>query len=152
MNSNRINLKGLNRVELESWVRSWGEPKYRAKQLMSWIYQKGISDFESMTNLPKSFRQTLSSQASISQTEIATSSVSTDDKSIKFLFKLSDGKQVESVLMFDRKRVTACLSSQFGCAMGCQFCATGKMGFIRNLTSAEILDQFMGIQKELGRE
>ena len=152
MNTNRINLKGLNRIELESWVRFWGEPKYRAKQLMSWIYQKGISDFESMTNLPKSFRQTLSSQASISQTEIVTNSVSADDKSIKFLFRLSDGKQVESVLMFDQQRVTACLSSQFGCAMGCQFCATGKMGFFRNLTTAEILDQFMGIQKELGRE
>jgi len=152
LNSNRINLKGLDRIELESYVQSWGEPKYRAKQLMSWIYQKGISDFESMTNLPKSFRHTLSSQAKISRTEIVTSSISTDDKSIKYLFRLSDGKQIESVLMFDQQRITACLSSQFGCAMGCQFCATGKMGFFKNLTTAEILDQFMGIQQELGRE
>ena len=152
MNSNHINLKGLDRIELESYVQSWGEPKYRAKQLMSWIYQKGISDFESMTNLPKSFRHTLSSQATITRTEIVTSSVSTDDKSIKYLFRLSDGKQVESVLMFDQQRITACLSSQFGCAMGCQFCATGKMGFFKNLTTAEILDQFMGIEQELGRE
>lgn len=149
MNANHVNLKGLNRFELESLVQSWGEPKYRAKQLMSWIYQKGVSDFESMTNLPKPFRQTLASHASISQTEIVTSSVSADDKSIKYLFKLPDGKQVESVLMFDQQRVTVCLSSQFGCAMGCQFCATGKMGFFRNLTTAEILDQYMGIQKEL---
>ena len=119
---------------------------------MSWIYQKGVSDFESMTNLPKSFRHTLSSQSTISRTEIVTSSVSTDDKSIKYLFRLSDGKQVESVLMFDQQRITACLSSQFGCAMGCQFCATGKMGFFKNLTTAEILDQFMGIEQELGRE
>ena len=152
MNSNHINLKGLDRIELESYVQSWGEPKYRAKQLMSWIYQKGISDFESMTNLPKPFRHTLSSQAKISRTEIVTSSISTDDKSIKYLFRLSDGKQIESVLMFDQQRITACLSSQFGCAMGCQFCATGKMGFFKNLTTAEILDQFMGIQQELGRE
>ncbi|HIC19459.1 TPA: hypothetical protein EYO77_15225, partial [Candidatus Poribacteria bacterium] len=102
MNANHVNLKGLNRFELESLVQSWGEPKYRAKQLMSWIYQKGVSDFESMTNLPKPFRQTLASHASISQTEIVTSSVSADDKSIKYLFKLPDGKQVESVLMFDQ--------------------------------------------------
>ena len=145
----KINLKGLTRTELESFVVEWGEPKYRAQQVMSWLYHKRVTGVEAMTNLSKGFRSKLAAEAYISNARVIARTISDDDLATKYLFELTDGVQVESVLMSERNRVTVCVSSQVGCAMGCDFCATGKMGFFRNLTAAEILDGLIAIEREL---
>ncbi|MCZ6679811.1 MAG: 23S rRNA (adenine(2503)-C(2))-methyltransferase RlmN, partial [Candidatus Poribacteria bacterium] len=145
----RTNLKGLSPLELEDLVVQWGEPKYRARQLMSWLYQKRVTSFEAMTNLPKALRRKLANLAYISEARVLTRTTSHEDSACKYLFELTHGSQVESVLMYDGARVTVCVSSQVGCAMACDFCATAKMGFFRNLTAAEILDQVMAIEREL---
>lgn len=148
----KINLKGLTLPELEALVAKWGEPNYRAAQLASWIYGKRVSDFERMTNLPKNFRAKLLTEASVSEVRAARCTVSDADIATKYLFELANGDSVESVLMHDHERTTICISSQVGCAMACDFCATGKMGFFRNLSASEILDQFTAIEKDLSEE
>ena len=150
--TDKINLKGLTLLELEDLVTQCGEPKYRAKQLMSWLYRRRVGTFEAMTNLPSTLRQRLADLACISEPRILTRTTSNADTAIKYLFELTDGSQVESVLMYDQDRITVCVSSQVGCAMACDFCATAKMGFFRNLTAAEILDQLITIERELDDE
>jgi 23S rRNA (adenine2503-C2)-methyltransferase len=145
----KVNLKGLSLLELEDLVVRWGEPKYRAKQLMSWLYHQRAITFESMTNLPGTFRHKLQEVACISGIRVCARAVSDTDSAVKYLFELADGSRIESVLMTDRSRITVCVSSQVGCAMACDFCATGKMGFFRNLSTAEILEQLVVIQREL---
>ena len=148
----KINLKGLTLLELEELVTQWGEPKYRAKQLMSWMYRRRVETFEGMTNLPYKLRQRLMDLAYISGAQVLERTTSNADTVIKYLFELTDGSRVESVLMYDQDRITVCVSSQVGCAMACDFCATAKMGFFRNLTAAEILDQLITIERELDAE
>ena len=148
----KINLKGLALPELEEFVTEWGEPKYRAAQLVSWIYGKRVSNFEHMTNLPKNFRAKLMTEASVSEVRATRCTVSDADVATKYLFELANGDRVESVLMHDHERTTICISAQVGCAMACDFCATGKMGFFRNLSASEILDQFTAIEKELSED
>ncbi len=145
----KFNLKGLTLPELETLVSEWGEPKYRAVQLASWIYGKRVSNFEQMTNLPKSFRAKLLAEASVSEVRANRCTISDADVATKYLFELANGDRVESVLMRDQERTTICISSQVGCAMACDFCATGKMGFFRNLSASEILDQFTAIERDL---
>ena len=148
----KINLKGLTLPELEELVAEWGEPKYRAEQLASWIYGKRESNFEHMTNLPKAFRAKLMKEASISEVRATRCTVSDAEVATKYLFELANGNRVESVLMHDQERTTICISSQVGCAMACDFCATGKMGFFRNLSASEILDQFTAIERDLSED
>ena len=145
----RINLKGLSLLELEDLVEGWGEPKFRAKQLMLWMYQQRATNFQIMTNLPEQFRRKLADVACINDLRVCDRAVSDIDSAVKYLFELTDGNLIESVLMPDRNRMTICVSSQVGCAMACDFCATGKMGFFRNLSVAEIVDQVIEIQREL---
>lgn len=145
----KINLKGLTLFELEELFTQWGEPKYRAQQLMSWMYRRRVETFEAMTNLSHELRQRLANLAYINEARILTRTASNTDTAIKYLFELTDGSRVESILMYDQGRITVCLSSQVGCAMACDFCATAKMGFFRNLTVAEILDQLITIEREM---
>ena len=152
LQTDKINLKGLTLLELEELVTGWDEPKYRAKQLMSWIYSRRVETFEAMTNLPHTLRQRLVDLAYISGAHVLTRTTSNADMAVKYLFQLPDGSRVESVLMYDQDRITVCVSSQVGCAMACDFCATAKMGFFRNLTAAEILDQLITIERELDDE
>ena len=147
--TDKISLIGLTLFELEDLVKQWGEPKYRAKQLMSWIYRRRVQAFEAMTNLPHTLRLRLANLAYISGAHVLTRTTSNTDTAIKYLFELADGSRVESVLMYDQDRITVCVSSQVGCAMACDFCATAKMGLFRNLTAAEILDQLITIEHEL---
>ncbi len=131
---------------MQHFVKDIGEPKFRAQQLMDWIYKKNAVDFEEMTNLSKTLREKLNKCATINDLQNKNCSVSKIDGTMKFLFALEDHHTIESVIMFhpDRvsaKRVTACISTQVGCAMGCSFCATGKSGLVRNLTSSEIVNQ-----------
>jgi len=145
-------LSGLSLADLTGFTRDLELPDFRAKQLHSWIYGKYAGSFEEMSNLSTDLRARLSELATISPLKTACLEVSRDGTR-KYLFELPDGKLVESVLMSfeDRPSLSACLSSQVGCAVGCTFCATGYLGFTRNLTSQEIVDQIMSIQRESGK-
>ena len=137
--------------ELEKIVVDLGEPKFRAKQLFSWIYTKFASNFDEMTDISKTFRENLKNNAVLTDIKIKERQISSD-KPIKYLLEYTDGNVAECVLMrFDnRPNLTACVSSQIGCPVGCVFCATGKNGFIRNLTSREIVEQIMIMQRDTG--
>lgn len=146
-------LIGKTAEELKELVISLGEPGFRAEQLHHWLYVKSIRDFDQMTNLAKGFKAKLSEQHQPGCLTIDTKQVSTDG-TIKYLFRLPDGKVVESVLMYfeDRGTYAVCISTQVGCAVDCKFCATGKLGFMRNLSVAEIVDQYVYVQSDSGKE
>ncbi len=141
-----INLRTLSRAELEALAERLGEPRYRGRQLFKWLYGKGATSFAQMTDLPKTFREALERQACIRTLEPVRQLIARD-QTVKVLFRLPSGRHVEAVLIPDVeasgqvRRLTVCVSSQVGCAMGCAFCATGLMGFQQNLTAGEIYDQ-----------
>ncbi|HEY9786227.1 MAG TPA: 23S rRNA (adenine(2503)-C(2))-methyltransferase RlmN [Candidatus Obscuribacterales bacterium] len=145
-------LSGLNLAELTNFVSELGLPAFRARQLSTWIYGKWADGFDQMTDLSADLRSTLKEKAQVPLLKQAHLQVSSDGTR-KYLFQLPDGQYVESVLMSfeDRPTLTACLSSQVGCAVGCTFCATGYLGFKRNLAHQEIVDQVMCIQRESGK-
>jgi 23S rRNA (adenine2503-C2)-methyltransferase len=136
-----IFLYDLERPALQSLLREWGQPSYRADQLWEWLYVHLADAFEQMTNLPKSLRERLAAQATIGAPEVVDTVRSPDGRTRKDLLGLRDGELVEAVLMRYESRNTACISTQVGCAMGCPFCATGQMGFRRDLTAGEIVAQ-----------
>ena len=144
-------LSGLNLEEIENLTSKLGASKFRARQIHNWIYLKSVSEIDEMTDLSKKFRDELKSVAIVSDTKIKVKQVSSDG-TIKYLLEYPDGECVETVLMrFDnRANLTACVSSQVGCAVNCSFCATGKRGFIRNLTYKEIIEQVLTIQRDTG--
>ena len=146
-----ITLSGLRLQELEKFLEELGATKFRAKQVHNWIYSKSVSSIDEMTNLSKDFRNELKQKAQVTETKIKVKQVSSDG-TIKYLIEYPDGECVETVLMrFDnRANLTACVSSQVGCAVNCSFCATGKRGFIRNLTATEIIEQVLTIQRDTG--
>jgi 23S rRNA (adenine2503-C2)-methyltransferase len=144
------NLKNLTIQQLEDFVLSMGERKFRAKQIFKWIYQKRLRDFNDMTNMPKALRSLLAEKSSIDKLETHTALESSKGDAVKFGFALEDTDYVvESVLLIDDDRRTACVSSQLGCGLGCAFCETAKLGFVRNLTQGEILGQLTGINDYL---
>ena len=142
----KMNLKGMWVGDFEQLLGELGEKRYKARQLASWIYARGANDFSEMTELSKDLREKLSRIATINGVELVKRQVSQRDLSEKFLFELSDGEKVETVLMWEADRVTACLSTQVGCPLGCTFCATGQMGCKRNLTAGEIVDQIIALR------
>ena len=144
-------LAGMTLSELENLMAELEATKFRAKQIHNWIYTKSVSSIDEMTNLSKDFREQLNSIAKVTDTKIKTKQVSKDG-TIKYLVEYPDGECVETVLMrFDnRANLTACVSSQVGCAVNCSFCATGKSGFKRNLTYREIIEQVLTIQRDTG--
>jgi 23S rRNA (adenine2503-C2)-methyltransferase len=149
------NIKGLNLTELQAFVEELGEKKYRAQQLYSWLYAKSAQSFDEMTDISKDFRTLLSQAAFLSNLQEVTRSVSTDS-TIKYLFRLNDDLAIESVLIpstkkspGEEKRLTLCISTQVGCPLDCKFCATGTMGFTRNLTAGEIIDQVIQVQRTI---
>ena len=146
-----IILSGMKLEELESLMAEFKATKFRAKQIHNWIYTKSVSSIDEMTNLSKDFREQLKEVASVTDTKIKVKQVSKDG-TIKYLVEYPDGECVETVLMrFDnRANLTACVSSQVGCAVNCSFCATGKGGFKRNLTAKEIIEQVLTIQRDTG--
>ncbi len=141
----RIDLKNLTQEELVTFVESLGQPAFRGRQIFPWLYRPGITDFSQMTDLARSFREILNTRARISRFTDAMVQVSRDG-TVKFGFPLADGALVESVLIPEADRNTLCVSSQVGCAMGCVFCLTGTMGFRRNLTVAEIVNQVCAVR------
>ncbi len=159
----KVNLKGLTLQELEDFSLSIGEKKFRGKQLFDWLYSKEASSFTEMSSLAKSLREKLSKISTINSMKIVDVQESSDGTR-KFLFELEDGKRIESVLIppkiaFEssdadneegQKRLTLCVSTQVGCPLNCKFCATGTMGFLRNLTTGEIIDQVLQVKKITG--
>ena len=148
---NKPILSGMNIEQLTEFTDSIGESKFRAKQLHNWIYLKSAKDFDSMTDLSKKTRETLKESAILTSSKIKQKQESSDG-TLKYLIEYPDGNCVETVLMrFDnRSNLTACVSSQVGCACGCKFCATAKLGFIRNLMPVEIIEQVLTIQRDTG--
>ena len=144
-------LSGLTQAEIEQITDDLKASKFRARQIHNWIYLKSVSSIDEMTDLSVKFREELKSVAKISDVKIKVKQVSSDG-TIKYLLEYPDGECVETVLMrFDnRANLTACVSSQVGCAVNCSFCATGKRGFIRNLTYKEIIEQVLTIQRDTG--
>jgi 23S rRNA (adenine2503-C2)-methyltransferase len=143
----KTNLKGLSLVGLQDFMASHGHEKFRAKQLFKWIYGRGLNTFDEMTNLSKPLREELSHISYIGSLQLLSEQASQKDGAVKFLFGLEDGQRIESVLMFDRERVTLCISTQVGCALDCKFCATGMLGLTRQLSTGEIVDQLLSVQR-----
>lgn len=144
-------LSGLSQQEIEKITEKLNASKYRARQIHNWIYLKSVSSIDEMTDLSAKFREELKQVAVVSDVKIKVKQVSSDG-TIKYLLEYPDGECVETVLMrFDnRANLTACVSSQVGCAVNCSFCATAKRGFIRNLDYKEIIEQVLTIQRDTG--
>lgn len=148
----KLNLITIKLNELETLLSSWNQPKYRAKQILHWVHEMGITDIDLMDNLPKKLRSLLKEYTSIGSLSLEVEAISKDGTR-KRAYRLWDGQLIESVLMpYDDGRQTACISSQAGCAMGCVFCATGQMGFARQLTEDEIFEQVATFAAELKSE
>lgn len=143
----RMVLKGMALSQLESWAVSIGQPKYRGAQLFDWLYAKGAASPADMANLPKAFRAYLDEHCLLSAAQIVSQTASSQEPTVKYLLALNDGRQVETVSMLADGRHTVCLSSQVGCNGDCHFCATAAMGFVRNLTSGEMVDQLLLVQQ-----
>lgn len=165
MSSQKHNLLGLSREDLARFAEQMGERSYRGHQLFAWLYERGVTAFSSMSDLGKAFRERLEASATIQGIEHLTHQASRRDSTTKFLFALTDGRKVEAVLIPPRSafrpgeaphedeqiRQTLCVSTQVGCPLDCAFCATATMGFQRNLTTGEIVDQFLKVRHITGR-
>ena len=145
----RALLTDMRYEQLETWVAELGQASFRARQLFEWIYCGLVFDFATMTNLPAALRERLGELALVQSVQPLESLTSADGLTTKTLLQLRDGETIESVLMRYEGRQTVCASSQVGCAIGCPFCATGKGGFKRNLSSGEIVEQVLYFAHEL---
>ena len=141
----------LNKEQWLELLERLGQPKFRADQLLQWIWQKRVFDVEEMTNLSKTLREKLAEELDFAAPVLVREQKSKDGTR-KFLWQLRDGNTVESVLLKSGARLTACISTQVGCPLGCTFCATGLSGFVRSLSSGEIAGQFLAMEALLGRE
>lgn len=145
----KVNIYSVTKDEMSATLKSWNQPTFRAKQISQWLYDKGSLQFSEMNDLPSDLREKLSNYYSIGSLKVA-SELKSKDGTRKRAYELHDGQIIESVLMpYSDGRRTACISSQAGCAMGCVFCATGQMGFARQLTSTEIFEQAQLFSAEL---
>lgn len=158
MSIEKINLNSCSLEEIADLCKKINIEAFRAKQIADWVYKKGVSSIEEMTNLSLSLRERLSKETLISNLRTIAKQTSANDGTTKYLWELEDGNTIETVLMpYEKKsrsksRITVCISSQVGCAMGCAFCATGLQGFVRNLTAGEMIDQVIQINNDLQRE
>jgi 23S rRNA (adenine2503-C2)-methyltransferase len=144
-----IPLLGQSLSALKDWAVAQGQPAYRGQQLHAWIYQKGIRSLEQVTVFPRAWREAVQSYP-VGRSRIVQRTEARDG-TVKFLLGLADGQLIETVGIPTAKRLTVCVSSQVGCPMACDFCATGKMGYRRNLELHEILDQVLTVQEDFGR-
>lgn len=146
------NIYDLDREALAQLVSDLGQPSYRAEQIWGWLYRRLATSFDQMTNLPVTMQDELANRVHIPSLESIAKQKSGDGQTIKELFELPDGNLIETVLMRYDKRRTLCISTQAGCAMGCVFCATGQMGFFRNLSTGEIVSQVIYFARVLASE
>lgn len=150
----KTNLKQLSEEEMSIFIQKLGEKPYRAKQVINWIYKKHAASIDEMTDLSAVTRERLKEKAFISSLKLLDKKTAKDGTS-KFLFELEDGETIESVLIpniHGEGKYTICISSQVGCALKCEFCMTGKLGFIRNLKSHEIIDQVLVLEKYINAD
>ena len=145
----KVNLLGLTLPKMEAFCLSIGEKKFRGAQLVKWIHQQGVTDFDQMTNLAKSFRDRLKDIAEVRPPRVTFQGDSTDGTR-KWLMEVDGGSKIETVYIPDGDRGTLCVSSQVGCSLDCSFCSTGKQGFNKNLTAAEIIGQVFLAAKSFG--
>ncbi len=145
---NTFDVKSMNFTELSAEFSEMGLPSYRAKQVYSWIHQKGADSYEEMTNLPSSLRLELAQKLPLKCCRIERKQVSASDGTVKYLFAFGDGEYAESVLMKYKYGYTICVSTQIGCKMGCTFCASTLGGYVRNLLPSEILGQIYSAQRD----
>lgn len=145
-----LDLCSLTQSELGAYLKELGEPGFRAKQLFSWLHQKKAQQFDEMSNLPKSLRESLKEHARLPGLVQEVVQVSKNDGTEKYLFSLPDGNMIESVLMRYNYGNSVCISSQVGCRMGCRFCASTVDGLARNLTAGEMLAQVYAIERKIG--
>lgn len=151
-NEKKIQLKGLTLSELEEYFISFNQPKFRAQQLFNWMYNHVSFDFAEMQNLSKELRNFLHESCSIQTLNLVGIQNSSLTRTKKFLFETHDGKKIESVLIPEGDRNTLCISTQVGCPLDCKFCATGLMGYKRNLSVGEIVDQYLMVAKDVGKD
>lgn len=142
-------LIGMDLTECENFVEKIGSKRYRGRQIYKWMYSKKAFSFEEMTDIPIELRNELKKHAQLTQLTIEEIKKSTTTGTSKYLFKLADGHFIESVYIPEGDRHTVCLSSQVGCSLNCQFCATARLGFKRNLTAGEIIEQILQIEKNI---
>ena len=147
----KVNLLGLDREGLETFFIGLGEKRFRATQLLKWIYQLDVDDFESMSNIAKALRRRLGELAEIREPTVVTDRLSSDGTR-KWVLRLDDGNAVETVFIPEEDRGTLCVSSQVGCSLDCGFCSTARQGYNRNLTSAEIIAQLRIASRLLERD
>lgn len=148
---NKTNIKDLTFEELKKALSELGEPAYRARQIFQWLFKKGTRSFNDITSLSKTLRDELDKRYYLDAVKLS-KHLTSKDETEKFLFELSDGKFVETVLILAGDRKTACMSTQVGCKFACAFCASGKEGFTRNLTPSEITGQVLFLRHELGHK
>ncbi len=146
----KTDIKSMTIEELKSEMLEIGEKPFKAQQIYSWLHKHNVETFEEMTNISKDMREKLRNYYDIYNCSIEKKLVSVYDDTVKYLFRLHDDELIESVVMKYKYGYTICVSSQVGCRMGCNFCASGIAGFIRNLTASEILSQVYTAQKDLG--
>ncbi len=145
------NLLNFSNERLQTYFQNIGEPRYRVKQVYQGVFQKGYERFEQFTNLSKKLRERLAADFSLRSFKELQRISSPLDGTTKFLWQMADGRKIESVIIYEGKRVTFCISSQVGCALGCTFCATGKMGWLRDLNAGEIVEQVLQMNKQAQR-
>jgi 23S rRNA (adenine2503-C2)-methyltransferase len=145
-----MELFGLDRAELSIVCQQLGQPAFRGAQIARWLYDKGVRDFASMTNLPSGLREEIARSHSIFRCEVSAKARSADNAT-KYLLKLADAQTIESVLLPYPDRTSVCVSTQIGCPAGCVFCATAMCGFVRNLSAGEIADQVLTLQQDGGQ-
>jgi len=150
MSSSINQLLGMNTPELEELVASLGEKSFRSRQIARWLYQKNAANIAEMSDLSADFRTRLSKAANLCRAQVVNIDRATDGTT-KYLLQLEDNQRIEAVLLPYEDRVSVCVSTQVGCALGCRFCATGVGGFVRNLTAGEIVDEVLTLQKETPR-
>ncbi len=146
----KTDIKSMTLEELEEYVVQTGDKKFRAAQIFGWLHEKNVKSFDEMTNISKELREKLSENSVLTVLEPVNILTSAIDGTKKYLFKLSDGNVIESVLMRYRHGNSVCISSQVGCRMGCRFCASTLGGLVRNLTAAEMLEQIYRIKEDIG--
>lgn len=144
----KSDIKDLSFDELGAELEAWGEPAFRAKQVFEWVYKRGAVSFASMTDLPKALRQRLEEAYELRALDLA-ERLRSEDGTEKYLFRLKDGRLVESVLIPSGRRLTLCLSTQVGCKFACVFCASGARGYERNLLPSEIIGQVLFLRDRL---
>lgn len=144
----KIDIKNLSRQELEESLESLGEKRYRARQVMRWLYKTGVKHFNDMTDIPVELRRQLNAQFHITRPVLLDSRRSVSDGTTKYLLKMEDSNTIETVFLPESRRNTICLSSQVGCKFACAFCASGPFGFVRNLKASEILDEVLFVRSQ----